>query len=117
MAEYVLLLHEDPSGFAEISPDEIEKVIGEYMAWREGLAAQGRLAGGKKLRDEGGRWLTRENGDVRVLDGPYSEAKEVMGGFFIITAADYAEAVEVSRTCPHLVYGGRIELREVEPTG
>jgi hypothetical protein len=117
MAEYVLLLHEDPSGFAEISPDEIEKVIGEYVAWREGLVARGRLAGGKKLRDEGGRWLTRENGDVRVLDGPYSEAKEVMGGFFIITAADYAEAVEVSRTCPHLAYGGRIELREVEPTG
>ena len=117
MAEYVLLLHEDPSGFDEVSPDEIERVIGEYVAWREELVAQGRLAGGKKLRDEGGRWLTRENGDVRVLDGPYSEAKEVMGGFFIITAADYAEAVEVSRTCPHLAYGGRIELREVEPTG
>lgn len=117
MAEYMLLLHEDPSGFAELSPDEIEKVIGEYVAWREGLVAQGRLAGGKKLSDEGGRWLTRENGEVRVLDGPYSEAKEVVGGFFIITAADYAEAVEVSRTCPHLAYGGRIELREIEPTG
>lgn len=116
MSEYALLLHEDPSGLAELSADEIEKVIREYVAWREQLVAQGRLAGGKKLRDEGGRWLTREDGEVRVVDGPYAEAKEVMGGYFLITAADYAEAVEIARTCPHLEYGGRIELREVEPT-
>jgi len=116
MAEYVLVLYEDPSGLAEVSPDEIEKVIGEYVAWRESLVAAGRLAGGKKLRDEGGRRLSPQNGTVRVVDGPYAEAKEVIGGFFVITAADYAEAVEISRTCPHLTYGGWIELREVEPT-
>jgi hypothetical protein len=117
MAEYMLLLHENPSGFEGLSPDEIQKVIGEYVAWRSSLAENGRLAGGKKLRDEGGRWLTKENGKVRVIDGPFSEANEVIGGFFLINAADYDEAVEISRSCPHLVYGGRIELREVEPTG
>lgn len=116
MAEFMLLLHEDPKAFADVSPDEIEKVIGEYVAWRGRLAQAGRLAGGKKLRDEGGRWLTRENGKIRVIDGPFSEANEVIGGYFTITAADYAEAVEISRDCPHLMYGGRIELREVEPT-
>lgn len=116
MAEYMLLLHEDPSGFAEVSPDEIQKVIGEYVAWRSHLAESGRLAGGKKLRDEGGRWLTKENGKVRIIDGPFSEANEVIGGYFMITASDYDEAVEISRDCPHLKYGGRIELREVEPT-
>lgn len=115
MAEYVLLLHEDPAGFADLAPSEIEKVIGEYMAWRERLAAEGRLAGGTKLADDGGRWLSRENGQVRVVDGPFSEAKEIIGGFFMIKAADYAEAVEISSTCPHLDYGGRIELRAVDP--
>lgn len=117
MAEYMLLLHEDPGGIGDLGPDEIESVIREYVAWREDLAAAGRITGGKKLRDEGGRWLTAENGEVRVVDGPFSEAAEVIGGFFAITAADYAEAVEISRTCPHLKFGGRIELREVEPTG
>jgi hypothetical protein len=116
MTEFMLLLHENPSDFEDVSPEEIEKIIAEYVAWRGELAEAGRLAGSKKLRDEGGRWLTAPAGDVRVIDGPYSEANEVIGGFFMITAADYAEAVEISRSCPHLRYGGRIELREVEPT-
>ncbi len=116
MADFMLLLHEEPSALEELAPDEIESVIGEYVAWREELGAAGRLTGGKKLRDEGGRWLTSEDGKLRVVDGPFSEAKEVIGGFFMIAAGDYAEAVEISRDCPHLKFGGRIELREVEPT-
>ncbi len=115
MSQFMLLLHEDPSGFAALSPQEIQAVVGEYSAWRERLAGQGRLAGGNKLKDEGGRWLTGQNGRVRVVDGPFSEAKEVIGGYFMIEAADYDEAVAISRECPHLRYGGRIELREVDP--
>ena len=117
MAEYVLLLHEDPAAFADLAPSEIETVIAEYVGWRERLVAEGRLAGGKKLKDDGGRWLSQKNGQVRVVDGPFSEAKEIIGGFFMIKAADYAEAVEISRSCPHIEYGGRIELREVDPVG
>jgi hypothetical protein len=115
MAEFMLLLHENPQGFAELSPKEIQNAVGEYSAWREQIAGKGRLTGGNKLRDEGGRWLTSDAGDVRVVDGPFSEAKEVIGGYFMIKAADYDEAVEISRGCPHLCYGGRIELREVDP--
>ena len=99
MAEYVLLLHEDPSSLAELAPSEIEVVVGKYMAWREELAAKGQLAGGMKLKDEGGRWLSGADGSVRVIDGPYAEAKEVIGGLFTIVAADYAEAVEISQGC------------------
>jgi hypothetical protein len=47
------------------------------------------------------------------VDGPFAEAKEVIGGYFVIQAADYAEAVRLSTECPHLRYGGRIELREI----
>lgn len=114
MSNFILLLHEDPTGFDELAPGEIETVVAAYSGWRDRLAAEGRLAGGEKLKDEGGRWLSKDNGEVRVVDGPFSEAKEVIGGFFMIKAADYAEAVEISRTCPHIEYGGRIELREVD---
>lgn len=116
MPEYLLLLHEQPSDFAGFSPEDFERVIGEYIAWRKKLEAEGRFAGGHKLRDEGGRDLAGWNGDFRVTDGPYAEAKEVIGGLFTISAADYDEAVQVSKECPHLKYGGRIELREIEPT-
>lgn len=116
MPEYLLLLHEQPSDFADLSPEDLENIIGEYIEWRKKLEADGKFAGGQKLRDEGGRHLAGWNGDFRVTDGPYAEAKEVIGGFFAVKAADYNEAVEISKECPHLKYGGRIELREIEPT-
>ena len=116
MPSFLLLLHEQPSDFSSLSPEDIQAVIEEYVAWSQKLAGDGKYVGGQKLKDEGGRHLSGHNGDFRVTDGPYAEAKEVIGGFFSITAADYDEAVEISRDCPHLKYGGRIELREIEPT-
>ena len=54
------------------------------------------------------------DGQVRVTDGPYSETKEVLGGYYIIEAGSYDQAIERSRDCPHLEYGGTIEVREVD---
>ena len=84
------------------------------MAWRQSLEARGLLLGGEKLKDEGGRHLRNINGDIDVIDGPYSEAKEVLGGYFMIEADNYAAAETISKECPHLKYGGRIELREID---
>ena len=115
MAQFMLLLHEAPDDFEGLSPEEIQRVIGEYTAWRENLATQGKLAAGLKLKNEGGRHLSRRNGELRVVDGPFAEAKEVVGGYFLIEAADYDEAVEISKSCPHLTYSQRVELRQVDP--
>lgn len=114
MAQFVLLLHESPASFGAYSPEEMQSVIMEYVAWREELINRKLLVDGQKLKDEGGRHLYNQDGQTLVVDGPYSEAKEVLGGFFIIEAADYASAAEISMECPHLKYGGRIELREVD---
>jgi len=48
------------------------------------------------------------------LTGLYSETKEVLGGYYIIEAASYDQAIERSRDCPHLEYGGTIEVRQVD---
>jgi hypothetical protein len=48
-----------------------------------------------------------------VTDGPFTEGKEVLGGFFTIEAAAYDKAIEIANTCPHLDFGS-IEVREVE---
>lgn len=112
----MMILHEAPSDFTQFSAEEIQAVIAEYKGWRGSVAAKGKLAGGAKLRDEGGKHLSGFNGDLRVTDGPFAEAKEVIGGFFTIEADNYDEAVELAKDCPHLKYGGRIELREVQPT-
>jgi len=116
MPEYMLILHESTTGFAELSAEDIEKVIADYVAWSNRVAEMGKMAGGNKLRDDGGRMLTINDGSLRVTDGPFAEAKEIIGGYFLISADNYDEAVEIAGTCPHLTYGGRIEVREVEPT-
>lgn len=114
MANFLLLLHEAPADFSGVSAEEIQGIIAEYSAWRDDLIARNLFVGGQKLKDEGGRNLTANKGNVQVVDGPYSEAKEVLGGFFMIEADDYDGAVAISKECPHLKYGGRIELREID---
>jgi hypothetical protein len=113
----MLLLHEAPTGpVAELSPEDIQGVIARYKAWRQSLGA--RIEGGEKLKEEGGRALRREAGvagKVRVLDGPYTEAKEILGGYFVLTAAGYDEAARLSESCPHLDFGW-IQIREIEET-
>ena len=111
MAQYVMFLWENPAAFANASPADMQAIIQEYVAWRQRMGAAGKITGGQKLRDEGGRILDRGV----VAEGPYAEANEVIGGLFQVEAASYEEAVEIARTCPHAKFG-RIELREVEPT-
>jgi hypothetical protein len=86
----------------------------KYMAWSAHLRATGRHRSGVKLMDEGGKSLKVRDGKV-VVDGPYAEAKECIGGFYIIAAESYEEALEIARAVPTLSYGGSVEVREVDP--
>ncbi len=67
-------------------------MIEKYRAWSEGLAAAGKMVDGHKLADEGGRAITRRGGETTVTDGPYVEAREVVGGLFVVEADGYDEA-------------------------
>jgi hypothetical protein len=113
----MLILHKHTRCFPpDISPSEIQKMIEAYRAWAGKTAAAGRLKGGHKLRDNGGKHLSLDQDKMRVIDGPYAEVKEVVGGYFIIEAESEKQAIELTRDHPHLKYGAKIELREVEPT-
>lgn len=116
MPQFMLILHEKPGDFASMSPEIIQKIIEKYGAWGMKMAQEGRMVGGHKLTEEGGKKLDRKGGSVAVTDGPYAEAKEVLGGIYILKAKDYAEAVELAKTCPHMEYG-RIEVRELDFMG
>lgn len=114
MPQFMLLLHEDPKAFADISPAEMGKVVGEYRAWGEKVGAAGRYKGGNKLTDEGGKHLTSSKGKLKVVDGPYAEVKEIVGGYHVIEAGSYEQAVELAKDHPHLKYGLKIELRQID---
>jgi hypothetical protein len=115
MPSFMLFLHETPSDFASHSPEELQKIVERYSAWRMRMSESGKVTEGQKLKDEPGRVLARRNGQTIVRDGPYSETKELIGGFFVVQAKSYDEAEQIARGCPHLEYGGRIEIREVDP--
>jgi hypothetical protein len=114
MPKYMLLLHDDPASFATISPEEMQRVIEKYVKWGQKLRTSGILVASDKLTGEPGRVMRRRNGQVRVTDGPYSETKEVLGGYYTIEAASYEQAIERARDCPQLEYGGTIEVRQVD---
>lgn len=117
MPNFMLLLHEHPEDYAPLSPDEMQAIVESYRAWSQALGAAGKLLSGDKLTDDAGRHLTRNaGGSVMVTDGPYAEAAEVIGGLFVVKAADYAEAQAIAETCPHLHGRNRIEIRQVEFT-
>ncbi len=115
MAQYVLMLRDNGSAFQGLSPEEMQRIIERYRNWRIKLSAEGKVTGGQKLRDRAGRVMKRNGSGISVTDGPYAEAKEVIGGFFVVEAGSYDEAVAIANGCPHLDFG-TIEVREIELT-
>lgn len=97
------------SGNAAIEPLMLE----QYTAWVGKLVAAGRLAGSYKLYDQTGTRLTVRGG--QVVDGPFVETKEAIGGVFVVEADSLVEATEFARECPVLhLQNGYVEVRPVE---
>lgn len=113
MPKYLLLLHEPPPNNQDISPEEMQGIIAEYTAWSRKMGEAEIVQDGWKLTNEGGRHVANAGGKVAVTDGPYSEAKEILAGLFLIQARDYDHAAEVAESCPHMRFG-RIEIRQVD---
>jgi hypothetical protein len=113
MPNFILLLHQNLDRPRPSSPDEMMSITKEYMAWADKMRGEGRLKGGDKLTDDAGKILHAKGGRLAVTDGPYAEGKEIVGGYFTIAAQDYEEACRLAESCPHIKFGGRIELRQI----
>ena len=94
----------------------MQRKVGKYQAWMAKIHSSGRYVSSEKLAEEGGKLLGLQKGRLNIVDGPYTEAKEVVGGYFVFRAANYEEAIELTRDCPFLD-DGRIELRQTDPMG
>ena len=109
MSQFMLLLYDNPANWQKLSPEEMQKAIEKYMAW----AKKPFTVDSKRLGEDAGRVVRSQNGKPRTTDGPYSETKEVLGGFYLIEAKDYDEAVARASEHPHVEYGGTIEVRQL----
>ncbi|MFN7994308.1 MAG: YciI family protein [Bryobacteraceae bacterium] len=109
MPHYMLLLYDDPSHWRSASPGDLQKAMEKYVAWRK----KSYVVDSNRLTEDPGKVLRSSQGRLRAIDGPYSETKEVLGGYYTIEASSYDEAVERTRDHPHLEYGGTVEVRQV----
>ena len=82
-----------------------------WVTWMEELAKKGTLVGGEPLQPTG----KQISGTAKVVsDGPYAEAKELVGGYLIVNAKDIDEAVEISMGCPIFDENGKVEVRQLQ---
>jgi len=116
MAQFMLLLHQVPGYNSDLPREKMLEMTKKYMAWAEGLRAKGKMVGGEKLTASGGRQLRVKDGKTVASDGPYAEAKDVIGGYFVIEAKDLAEAEALAGDCPHLALSPTnwAEIRPIE---
>lgn len=110
MAQFMLLIRGDEE--VERSAEEAQAVIREYMAWARKLRDENRMLGGDEL-DSRGKYVRMNDNGHQVLDGPYAETKEVIGGYFLIEADEESHAVEIAKACPGLKRGGVVEIRRI----
>lgn len=112
MSQFMLFIRngDEPN---EFSPEQIQQAIQRFSAWAKKLREQRKLIAAEKLKDNEGLLLSGRNGQI-VVDGPFAETKETIGGYFIIEAGNLEEALEITKGCPALSHGGKVELREIE---
>jgi hypothetical protein len=92
-------------------PGQRQKQLQKWAAWFKELGANGHLEELGHLLESAGM-VVKGNQKI-VTDGPYAEAKDLVGGFSLIEASDLAHAVELSKGCPILEVGGSVKVRTV----
>ncbi len=112
MKTYLLLLRNENADFSDWGPADFQEMMAKYFAWAGRLREQGRFESGERLSPFSETLRLRDGKHVR--DGPFSEGKEVIGGYYVLKADDAEEAATLCEGCPILEVGGSVELREIE---
>lgn len=108
---YLILIAGDEKGFASRSPAELATIQSEFRAYGESLKSDGHYVMGSQLHPTSAATTFRQkNGKLEMIDGPFVETKEQLGGFYLIEAKDLDEALAVARRCPGARYGS-VEVR------
>jgi hypothetical protein len=94
------------------SPEQMQKHLEKWLAWFQELGAKGHIKGPGHPLEGTGKVV---KGKKKIVnDGPYAEAKDIVGGYVLIEAKDLAHAVEISKGCPILEVGGSVEVRPIQ---
>ena len=111
--QYLLILYSNESGWSKMTPAEQEQGMAAYAAFTEALKKAGALAGSNRLQPISAATTVRvANGKTQVLNGPYADSKEQLGGYYLIDVPDLDAAISWAARCPGASHGV-IEVRPV----
>jgi len=111
--QYLLITYVDETGWPKLSKGEQEQGIAAYAAYSEALSTSGVMKGSNRLQPSSVATTVRNtNGKSQVLDGPYVDSKEQLGGYFLIDVPDLDAALSWASRCP-AVHHGVVEVRPI----
>jgi hypothetical protein len=111
--QYMLMIYASEAGWANLTPAEQQQGVAAYSAYSEALKKAGVLAGSNRLQDTHSATTVRQvNGKAQVLNGPYVESKEQLGGYYLIDVPDLDAALSWAARCPGASHGV-VEVRPV----
>jgi hypothetical protein len=111
--KFLCLIYQDESIVQKLSKDQFEKIRRDYIALAAELKNSGRLLGNHALQPtRAARTVRVRDAAVMTTDGPFSETKEQLGGYFLLEAKDINEATELAAKIPSAQFGS-IEVRPV----
>jgi hypothetical protein len=111
--QYLLMAYVDEAGWPKLSKSEQEQGVAAYTAYGEALCSSGVLKGSNRLQPSSVATTVRNtNGKPQVLDGPYVDSKEQLGGYFLIDVPDLDAALSWASRCP-AAHHGVVEVRPI----
>lgn len=112
----MLLFRPEGADFYSLPEKPYQQLVSEFEQWYLGLREAGKFVAKGRLKDGEGKTLRHREGRL-VVDGPFSETKEALAGFFTVRAESYDDAVAMARQCPLLPRGASVEVRELHNLG
>ena len=113
MTQYMLLIYGEESAWAGLTPDQLSAEMGAYMAYTKEMAQAGVLVAGDELHPVStAKTLSISNGKQKVVDGPFAETKETLGGYYLVDAKDLNDAIQIAGRIPS-ARAGCIEVRPI----
>lgn len=111
--QYLLMIYNDEERARAIPKDDMNKMLPAFAAYTEALKNAGVLLGGNRLQFSSNATTVRiQDGKTKVLNGPYAEAKEQLGGYYLIDVPDMDSALSWAARCPGANYG-TVEVRPI----
>lgn len=114
MAKFLFVYRGNNDGYAKMTPDQLQQNMQQWGAWIGQAMQKGWMVDPGDALTEEGRVV---NAKKVVTDGPFVEAKEIVGGYSIVTADTIDAAAELAKGCPALLAGGRVEVRTLAGMG